>query len=245
MPDDAIAWPTGGFTPVARKAPKPAKLPEADLYLAVSGKGNVTLSVAARLAEALEWTTATPLGLGAIEGEGVVFLSFAPETDGAFVLQPPPKMPENGAPRRYIVRLFKCGGIALGQRRREAVKHRCDGSVLQLAVPRAGDGAAGEIQAVKDAPKPAAAAAFDVTSLAAFACDAAAKSWPSKIDRNDQRVRVAAAVALVEFGIDRTLARETLGLGGLLLPDREDMPRPAGPAATAALEALREATEDE
>lgn len=232
---EEIAWPVDGWRTVTRASP------EAGVIVSV-GRLGVTLSIGARV---IPWPASATLELRAIETDATVFLSLAEEAGGTIRLQAPPGCKPGVLPKRVMVRLGACGGIALGLRTRQEVKHRVDGGVLQLAVPRASDGAEVAPRAPKAAKADAKdARAFDVVSLVAFAQDAAWKALPVKVDRADRKVRIAAAVALVTFGTDKDAVRDALGVSNVLLPDLEDMPRPSRDAAQAALTALREATDE-
>lgn len=231
-----VQWPSGvEWKPVGTKPPKPAKAPPPEAAFAVGEKGGVTLTIGADLLARLRWKVDSALALDAIEADGEVFLRLSLAKEGVFRVQAPPRIPASVADMRCIVRLYRCGGIKLGPRKSVGVPFKAVGDVLFLNVPRLAAALAPSAQAAQTG-------GLDGQSMIEFALDAVLKAWP-QASRDGQPTRIAAGVALVEFGMAREAVREALGLSRLILPEREDMPLPARKAATAALEALREAAE--
>ncbi len=217
---EVVVWPSGvEWKPVSSRPPKAAKAAPPDVAFAVGAKGGVTVTVSRALVERLGWRVVRALSLDVIEAETDVFFRLARAKDGQFKLQDPPGLPEGKLAQRFMVRLYKCGGLALGQRRSVGVPFKVVGDVLYLSVPRAGDGKQG-------AQRQPAVAPLDMHSLINFALDEVLKAWPQAA-RESRSTAIAAAVALVEFGADRDAVRDLLGISSVLLPEREDMPLPA------------------
>lgn len=247
MMDSEIEWPVEGWATISTRPPKAAKAPPPPACIAVGGNGWVSLSLDAQLVEALRWKPGMRLDVRAIEEAERVFLSVANAAEGAFTLKVPPGWKaERGAPRRYVVPLYRLGGISLEPRRSAGVAFQRMDGVLQLAVPRAGD--AVERETATPAPAPAAPlglappsvrGGIDFKSLVDRALSLAAEEWIGRT--NDRSQRIVAAVALVKLGEDSGAVRQALGVENALLPEMEDMPNPARIIAGKVFQALEEA----
>lgn len=245
-PIDASGWPVEGWRPVSSRPAKAEKPPLPDVCFAVGAGGLATLTLSAKITGVLDWTADEALALEAVETDDIVFLALRPAKDGAFRMQPP----------RVIVRLWRCGGIALAPRRSSAVVERVEGRSLMMAVPRAGDGTEAKARASRGdkgatggkappaAPTPAPPSVrggFDFKSLVDRALGLAAEAWTGRT--NDRAQRIVAAVALVKLGEDSGAVRHALGLDNTLLPELEDMPNPARQVAATVYRELAEAVE--
>lgn len=250
--DSAIEWPVEGWAVIATRKLKAAKPPPPPACIAVGGKGWVSLSLDAQLVQALRWKPGMRLEVRAIEEADRVFLSVANAAEGVFTIKIPPGWKaEKGAPRRYVVPLYRLGGLALEPRRSAGVPYQALAGVLQLAVPRAGHGVERETAAQPDKPAgllraaplglapPSVRGGIDFKSLVDRALSLAAEEWIGRT--NDRSQRIVAAVALVKLGEDSAAVRQALGVENTLLPEIEDMPNPARLVAGKVFAALQEA----
>lgn len=254
MSEVEIAWPAAdAFAPMAKGLPKAAKTPAAPVACGVSDKGQATLSFDPALAAQLGWAIGTKVNLDAMETEDALFVRIWAFSGGSRVIKGPMTPRKDGSVGRCALPLGRCGGVDLAARRSSAAAFRIDTSaahhVLLVQIPKLvdaeeGEAPSGEREAEDEDDDASGGAPLDFAGACEIALTAAIAAWPHDIDRRQEAprgVRVAAAVALVEFGEAETDVKRRLSLEDMLLPAREEMPANTGRCALAALEALNAA----
>lgn len=263
MDMNEIAWPEDdAFAPLAKGLQKKARPASPRVGCTVSEKGQSTLSFSPGVMVELGWSDdGQPVRVEAKETQDVLFLRIVPDGSAARVVFPAGRPRKDGKPGRCSLKLGRCGGIELASRHGVGVFYRTEnggaGRVLLVAIPKlaledaedAKEPAAGDDDG--EAPgggspdlKPPPGSAATVEGAVEIAMRAARAAWPKPLNDLEEAprpVRIAAAVALVEFGAGERNVKQRLSLEDFMLPQREEMPLNTGRVALAALEALRAA----
>lgn len=247
---------------------KPAAKVKADLTFAVSAKGVPAISIAPMMLSRLLWLTGDTRLRAQVSTEGdVVYLRLLRDAKGAYGIRGAVRARKDGQPSRGGVTLYGCSDIEFSTRKAMAIDPEdimcARAGELVVRVPRlvdedpAGEAEVEEVEDADEVAKPAARASSaraaapppparsqakgetpDIDECLPVAWDHAHNAWPVEIDRDARPVRIAAAVALVEFGCNAEQVRDALSLQGFVLETRDKYSASVAKAATAALDAL-------